>query len=97
MMRIVDPEEYETAVLRRLGGLSGKEVLDVGCGYGRASRRIARWASSVLGVDPDADAIQQARGEAGEHADRCTFRDADIVTLDLPPASFDAVVFTRSL
>ena len=94
MARIVDPEGRETEVLHRLVRLQDKEVLDIGCGEGRTARRIARTATSVLGIDPDAERIAAAR-EAG--AQGCTFRVEDTVTLDLPSAGFDVVVFSRSL
>ena len=98
MARIVDPEGRETEVLRRLVALRGKDVCDIGCGEGRTTRRMAQTAASVLGVDPDVEAITRARDAAPDRgADGSTFLAADIVTLDLPPASFDVVVFSRSL
>ncbi len=98
MARIIDPRELEMKALRELADLSGKDVLDIGCGDGRTSRRIARTAGSVLGIDPDPERIELARAvnpEAGSC--RVDFRIEDAVTLDLASASLDAVVFTRSL
>ncbi len=97
MARIVDPEEREMDVLRRLVELRGKDVLDIGCGRGRTARRIARTAASVLGVDPDDESIAEARANSPGDADGCTFRAADAVMLELPPAGFDVVLFSRSL
>ena len=98
MARIVDPEGRETEVLRNLVTLRGKDVLDIGCGRGRTTRRMAKTAASVLGVDPDAEAIALARDTTSDpEAEVCTFREADVVTLDLPSAGFDVVVFSRSL
>ena len=98
MARIADPEEREIEVLERLVTFRGKDVLDVGCGQGRTTRRIARTAASVLGVDPDAEAVARARDAArNDAAHGSTFLTADVVTLDLSPASFDVVVFSRSL
>ena len=98
MARIVDPEGRELEVLGRLVTFRGMNVLDIGCGDGRTARRIARTAASVIGVDPDAERIAQARDHATED-DSCglEFLDEDAVTLDLPAAEFDAVIFTRSL
>ena len=98
MVRIVDPEEREVEVLRRLVTFRGMNVLDVGCGDGRTARRIARTAASVIGVDPDPERIAKARSAAPEDGS-CDLRflDEDAVTLDFPAAEFDAVVFTRSL
>ena len=97
-MRIADPEKREVEVLRRLVTFRGMSVLDVGCGDGRTARHIARTAASVIGVDPDPERIALARDAAPESGS-CDpeFRVEDAVTLDFPPAQFDAVVFTRSL
>ena len=97
MARIVDPKGRETEALRRLVTFRGKNVIDIGCGDGRTARHIARTATSVLGVDPDEETIARVRGGAGDEADGCTFMAADAVILDLPPAGFDVVVFSRSL
>ena len=94
MARIVDPEGREERILRDLADFRGKDVLDMGCGDGRTTRSIAATARNVLGVDPDDEAIALARGRV---TDRIGFKVADAVTLDLPAASFDAVVFSRSL
>ncbi len=94
MARIVDPEGRETEVIHRLVAFQDKDVLDVGCGEGRTARRIAQKAASVLGIDPESDRIAVARDVGGG---RCTFRVEDTVTLELPPAGFDVVAFSRSL
>ncbi len=94
MARIVDPEGRESEVLHRLVTLQGKNVLDIGCGDGRTTRNLAQTAASVLGIDPDTERIALAHEAGGE---RCTFRVEDTVTLDLPSAGFDVVVFSRSL
>ncbi len=94
MARIVDPKGRENEALRRLVTFRGKEVIDIGCGDGRTTRDMAQTAASVLGVDPDEEAIARARNSK---ADGCVFMVADAVTLDLPPVGFDVVVFSRSL
>jgi SAM-dependent methyltransferase len=40
---------------------SGETVLDVGCGYGRASRMAAKFAASVVGIDHDDKLLGIAR------------------------------------
>ena len=98
MVRIGDPEEREVAVLRRLLTFRGMDVLDVGCGEGRTSRRIARTASTVVGVDPEEERIAVCRETPAEDGScPLTFFVDDVVALDLPDSSFDAVVFARSL
>lgn len=98
MTRVVDPDEVELAAVQGLVDLNGKFVLDIGCGDGRTSRRLARTAASVLGVDPDTAAVAQARHLTAEQTtDKCRYLAADVLALELEPASFDIVVFSRSL
>lgn len=41
-------------------------VLDVGCGYGRACRMAAKFASSVIGIDHDVSLIEKAGKQTSE-------------------------------
>ena len=95
MARTVDPQGRELELIARVADLAGKDVLDIGCGDGRTSRRLAGRGAAVLGVDPDETAIARAR--AGATGDACRFRAADVLELALPPASLDLVVFSRSM
>ena len=65
-----------------------KRVLEVGCSEGFGSVLLAERATSVLGVDLDADAIAVATASVG--SDVLQFRVADFLTEDLGP--FDAAV-----
>lgn len=76
--------------------LSGKKVLEIGCGGGRITRDLARHAGSVLATDPDGKALAKAR--AAVTAANVQFRQAPSgVPEDLSPASFDLVIYTLSL
>jgi ubiquinone/menaquinone biosynthesis C-methylase UbiE len=98
MARIFDTEGRETEMLRRIVSFRDLDVLDVGCGDGRTARYIAETASSVIGLDPDAEAIESAR-TADHAAGSCPveYLREDAVTVEFPSATFDAVIFTRSL
>lgn len=87
-----------TPLLRALedAGLSGRTVLDVGCGVGDlALAALAHGASRAHGVDLGAGAIERARTLAASRglADRATFDVADGATAALPDA--DVVVLNR--
>ena len=98
MARIYDPDRREAAVLASLVSFDGLEVLDVGCGQGRTSRTIARKAAAVTGVDPDTERIEVARGTDVEPGScPITFLAKDILEVELPTSSYNAVVFGRSL
>ena len=97
--RLFDEQKREIAVLSRLASLSGQRVLDVGCGDGRMTMLIAEIAGSVVGIDPNADAIEQARKRvADSRRDSVSFVAEDVNTVSAPwLAAFDVVVFSRSL
>lgn len=71
----------------------GARVLDVGCGVGRWSCRLAARGALVTGVDLSPTMIAQARRRAQEAgvAARCRFRVADLAALDLSQ-HFDLVL-----
>ncbi|MGN6588112.1 MAG: class I SAM-dependent methyltransferase [Solirubrobacterales bacterium] len=67
---------------------SGERVLDVGCGFGDTTQRLAELIGeegSALGVDVSAPFIETARKEAEEAgATNVEFQVADVQTLELP-------------
>ncbi len=70
----------------RAGDVTGKEILDVGCGSGVYAVDFARrGARRVVGVDFSGNMLELARQEAERHqvADRCEFIQADFLELDL--------------
>jgi ubiquinone/menaquinone biosynthesis C-methylase UbiE len=94
----LDPEGAHLASLRRLADFRGQRVLEMGCGEGRLTRGIAAEAASVLAFDPDEERIRQARDSfPPELADRVEFRVASAESVEIPPHSFDLVVFSWSL
>ena len=66
-----------------------RDVLDAGCGVGYGSAFLAQEAHRVVGVDRDESAIDYARGRYA--AANVEFVVGDVLALDLPGASFDAV------
>ena len=99
-----DSEQAETRAIHSLIDFSGKDVLEIGCGDGRLTWRYAGHTRSVLALDPDATAIEQARANLTSVADlperlrhAITFQTADVTTAELPPEAFDVVVLAWSL
>lgn len=81
--------EFGIEILPWLDAKPGERILDLGCGDGYVTERIAQSGADVLGIDSSEDmlAAARARGLAVQHAD----------ILDLPfEAEFDAV-FTNSV
>jgi SAM-dependent methyltransferase len=79
----------------------GGRVLEVGCGPGRLSIRLARrHGLDVTGLDLDPAMIQRARANAhrwGPGGLRPSFLVGDVASMALPDASFDLVVSTLSM
>jgi SAM-dependent methyltransferase len=81
------PDERE---LRLCGDVSGKRVLDVGCGTGPASVAFARSGARVVGVDPSAEALAEARLRCDQAEVRIELHHGDLAALAfLGPASVD--------
>ncbi|WP_367141020.1 MULTISPECIES: class I SAM-dependent methyltransferase [Streptomyces] len=87
--------EHTDRLLKPAGITAGMDVLDVGCGTGDVSIRLARIVGptgSVVGLDTDASVLDAARQRAAElNLCNVTFRQATLpdVSLDRP---VDAVV-----
>ena len=80
----------------RAVGVKGRTVLDLGCGRGEMSLELIReGASTALGIDLSADAIEYAQRIATEDglSDRLEFRIGNAATMHLP--SKDVVVHHR--
>ena len=93
-----DPEQVETGVIHALVDFRGKDVLEIGCGDGRLTRRYAARAASVLAIDPKEDDIASARADTPEALQSIvTFQAADVTELDLPCSAYDVVLVSWSL
>src|SRR5690349_6888208 len=79
----LDPEEVETRAIHDLIDFIEKDVLEIGCGEGRLTRRFASEARSVLGVDLDAESIALAPAQLPESLrPTVRFQVADITALE---------------
>jgi 2-polyprenyl-3-methyl-5-hydroxy-6-metoxy-1,4-benzoquinol methylase len=56
-----DPEGKEIGALLDFVDLSGKQVLEIGSGQGRLTRRFAGMTAGVTAVEPSAESINKAR------------------------------------
>jgi ubiquinone/menaquinone biosynthesis C-methylase UbiE len=89
-----DPERHEVDALAQVvPSFAGLDVVEIGCGDGRLTRRYATEAGSVIAIDPDADAIDALR----RALPRVDARAIGIEQLDVPAQSVDVVLFAWSL
>ncbi|MFN8486185.1 MAG: class I SAM-dependent methyltransferase [Caldilineaceae bacterium] len=71
----------------------GKRLLDLGCGNGRIAEYISdQTGAQVTGLDYIPEAIRQAQARTAVKRERLTFAVGDINALDLPTATFDAII-----
>ena len=81
----------EPQVDQLLGPAAGLHVLDVGCGTGRHTIRLAQAGAKVTGIDFSEGMLSKARQKPG--ADKATFLVHDLrQPLPFPPANFDRVI-----
>ena len=109
MTTITDPASYEAwyhtsrgrwigdiefdLLLRLIRPAPGESLLDVGCGSGHFSRRFAQRDLSVTGIDPDSNAIEFAKRQAGN----VTYWLESAQMLPFPDQTFDHAVAITSL
>ncbi len=70
-------------------------VLELGCGYGRVTFRLAEVARRVIGVDTAIESLEMARELAGEHS-RCEFLNMNALDLQFATGKFDAVICVQN-
>lgn len=92
----------ELKSLARDGGgiVPGKQVLDVGCGFGLETTRLAKLVGAdgaVAGLDKSRRFIEEARKRATAAGLRIDYRSGDAQALPFDDASFDCVRTERVL
>jgi ubiquinone/menaquinone biosynthesis C-methylase UbiE len=94
----IDPDGVEIMTIEDLVDLQGLRILEIGAGDGRLTFEVGQAAASVLALDSDADAIEQARAETPKALRRrVRFEVADAAGLELPKGEFDLALFSWSL
>src|SRR5215469_10286310 len=93
------PPGLEVRLFQRHLDLTGKRILEIGCGDGRLTREIAPLAASVLAIEPDPALVADARRLTAE-ADITNVRYRVGSAVDLRVAAgetFDVAFFSWSL
>lgn len=94
----IDPEKNEIKALKQVTDWRNKRVLEIGCGNGRLTRRLARLGAHIQAIDPNADLIKQAREALpNAYAGRIRFDVGKSTKLSHPNEVFDVVLFAWSL
>lgn len=91
---LIDP-----GLFARIGPIApGTRVLDLGCGNGYISRRLARLGATVIGIDRSAELIAAARAREASHPLGVTYHQTDASDLSvLAEHRFDLAVANMAL
>lgn len=91
MNKIQDP-------IIRLIDFDGKDIFEIGCGYGSFSLEHFLHAKSVLGIDTNKDAVEylEKNWPKPQEGSQFLFQEGDIVDICLQNKEFDIVVFSNS-
>ncbi len=82
-------------VIRSHVSLENKRILEIGAGNGSRSVQIAKYAGSLVAIDPDADKILEAE-KFNPHRN-ITYLVGNAEKLEFAPSTFNIVIFTLSL
>lgn len=74
-----------------IGDVTGRDVLDIGCGDGLLAAELAASGARVVGVDPDPAVLRAARERADTAQHRIGFLSGRIEALPFDAARFDLV------
>ncbi len=88
-------EREVAALLERLELTPGDAILDLGCGPGMYSQRMAARGYAVTGIDIAAPVIEHARAEAAAAGLSCRYLAASFLSMDFT-AEFDGAFLTNS-
>ncbi len=88
----------EVRLIQRFVPLGRRRVLEIGCGDGRLTMQLARLAASVVAIDPDREALANARAAATQRGIRnVQFLYGSGETVRRVGAPFDVAVFSWAL
>lgn len=94
----IDPEGRELRALRHAVDFRRRDVLEIGCGDGRLTRRYAHLARHVYAMDADCTDIRAARHQLPDNlSGRVEFHCGDATKLRLPRERFDIALLAWSL
>src|SRR5215510_9880358 len=96
MALVMDPAGAETQALKKITNWQSKRVLEVGCGEGRLTLRLAGFnPEKIIAFDPDPKSIRTARKNLPEkHKDRIEYRLGNAEHVKQGSDLFDIVVFS---
>ncbi len=92
-----DPENNELKHLEAAYQLSGKSVLEIGCGNGFLTRQYAHIPRRVIGIDPNSDELHKATTSLPAPLSKTFLIQGMGEALPFPSQTFNLVIFASSL
>ncbi len=90
---LAEASEGDAELIARLAGLGeGTDVLDLGCGHGRISGRLAASGAHVTGLDATPMFLERARADAATRGLEVEYVEGDMRALPWPEPRFDCVI-----
>jgi len=94
----IDPEGIESRELLAVMDFKDATVLEVGCGDGRLTFKYAAIPRRVVGIEPSASPLRNARANCPSAlSPHVHFAQATAMTLPFCDHTFDAVLLAKSL
>ena len=92
----VDPQGNEIGLMKTIGSWRDKKVIEIGCGDGRLTQRIAHLGPKLIqAIDPDPSLISTARKTLPEaFAKQIRYKTGTAEDLKYPPEAFNIAVFS---
>lgn len=98
MTLIKDPEQNETKHLNKIIDVTGKRILEIGCGEGRLTWRYASASLSTIGLDPDKDSLRVAAiDRPSDLENKVHFANAEAEHIPFNKETFDITILAWSL
>ncbi len=93
-----DEDNYQIEIMHRAVEFNNRDVLEIGCGEGKASMFLAQTTRSYTAIDPDEDRIAMALARVeGKEPASVTFQTGSGQDIGFSDNNFDLVLFTLSL
>ena len=90
-------DDQERVLAQFLGDVSGKRILDLGTGTGRAAMALAKRGALVTGIDASSEMLGVARTRSRDAGLAIDFAEGDAHALAFADASFESAVCLRLL
>ncbi len=92
-----DPESTEFKHLAAACQLSGKKVVEIGCGTGFLTLQYATLPHHIIAIDPNGQNLRIAKDVVPNPFGKVFFMKADAIALPFPSNYYDVVLFSSSL